>query len=219
MELKEADLTHITNCIVDKGRGWMQQLPTQVGRRPRHEVLAFIVSNPLICPGCLCSITEQKRWKEGRRALANSKHRWTPCFPSAHSRMLEIHVPSSSVFTNGRILLKGYKGMIAIRMSKSWPNKRLQRVFVWQWLCMGLHYPSVPCRHLLGVVRNPAWPGLTEDVALAASCTSARRHLAVSASLCNSWGSQPLKQTTDYSFWQPNFSFIAVRTSIIVVGL
>lgn len=36
-------------------------LPTQVGRRPRHEVLAFIVSNPLICPGCLCSITEQKQ--------------------------------------------------------------------------------------------------------------------------------------------------------------
>lgn len=173
-------------------------------------------------PNILWSYKHALGWKEGRRALANSKHRWTLCFPSAHSRMLEIHVPSSSVFTNGRILLKGYKGMIAIRMSKSWPNKRLQRVFVgwkWQWLCMGLHYPPMPCRHLLGVVRNPAWPGQTEDVALAASCTSARRHLAVSASLCNSWGSQPLKQTTDYSFWQPNFSFIAVRTSIIVVGL
>lgn len=82
-------------------------------------------------------------------------NRWTPCFPSAHSGMLEIHVPSSSVLTNGRIYWKGIKE----RLQSECPNHGLRNGSGCVWSCTTHQFHCWPCRHLLGVVRILTRPG------------------------------------------------------------
>lgn len=80
-------------------------------------------------------------------------NRWTPCFPPAHSGMLEIHVPSSSVLTNGRIYWKGIKE----RLQSECPNHGLRNGSGCVWSCTTHQFHCWPCRHLLGVVRIWGW--------------------------------------------------------------